>query len=295
MRKNLKRIFFNQLDDYKTELLTKRGVYKIINLSNGNFYIGSTTVDFFSRLKCHLASLRKNKHGCNHLLNAYLKYGEKKFIFCIFKILENDDEIRKQEQKFLKRYIKQKVCYNTSLDVFSFMKDRNHTIVARKKISKALKGRPIDKAVLKRRFGRKNTKKTIKKMQKSALKRDDTKRLKVLRSKKHRELVSKNQKKRMKNKKNRDKIRNTMKKIWKNKKYREKAVKAMQGKKRTKRQRNTYSICKFGKSIAFRKDGKTITVVSLRHFCKKYKLNRVTLRLVIRGVKKIYKGWELVE
>jgi len=292
----MQKIFFNQLNDHKADLSNRKGVYKIINLINGKFYVGSTTKNFFSRFKCHLGYLRIGKHSCEHLLNAYLKYGEENFVFCVFKDLNNNVEIRKQEQRLLKRYIKQKICYNTSLDVFSFMQGRKHSIASRKKIAKSvrLRSKEIGEATRKRQLGTKHSKETIKKMQQSALKRDDRKRLTIIKSKKNRKTLSKSMRKLWKTEEHREKVRSSMRKVWENKEYKMKTIKAMQGKKRTKRQRNTYSVCKLGKTISFRKERKIILVTSLRHFSEKYKLNRGMLRLVMKGVKKSYKGWKLV-
>lgn len=66
------------------------GIYKITNLINGKFYIGSTaTLGFDKRWKSHIKLLRSNKHQNRHLQNAWTKYGENNFLF---EILEKCDK-----------------------------------------------------------------------------------------------------------------------------------------------------------------------------------------------------------
>ena len=58
------------------------GIYKITNLSNGDFYIGQS-VDLTQRKHSHFCQLRKGLHGNTYLQNSFNKYGEKKFEFSI--------------------------------------------------------------------------------------------------------------------------------------------------------------------------------------------------------------------
>jgi len=56
-------------------------VYKITNLVNGKFYIGSTTTPFFLRFGQHKSNLRHNKHTNPHLQYSWNKYKESSFDF----------------------------------------------------------------------------------------------------------------------------------------------------------------------------------------------------------------------
>lgn len=58
----------------------KSGVYKITNIVNGKFYIGSS-FDIKSRTKGHLNDLRADRHCNNHLQRSFNKHGEDRFIF----------------------------------------------------------------------------------------------------------------------------------------------------------------------------------------------------------------------
>jgi predicted GIY-YIG superfamily endonuclease len=59
--------------------LNKSGIYKISNLVNGKFYIGSSK-QIRKRWKSHRNSLRKNRHCNLHLQSAVNQYGLDKFL-----------------------------------------------------------------------------------------------------------------------------------------------------------------------------------------------------------------------
>lgn len=64
------------------------GVYKITNITNGKFYIGSSK-DIKSRWYQHKNALDAGNHGNAHLQNAWNKYGRQNFQF---EIIEECDE-----------------------------------------------------------------------------------------------------------------------------------------------------------------------------------------------------------
>lgn len=88
-------------------------IYKIINLVNDKFYVGSTT-DTRERFRCHRNRLRKNKHHSKHLQAAWNKYGEEKFIFKVVEIVSHADELKAAEDKWLQAHVGQEYCYNKS-------------------------------------------------------------------------------------------------------------------------------------------------------------------------------------
>jgi group I intron endonuclease len=65
----------------------KSGIYKILNKSNGKFYIGSA-VNIFHRWQTHLWRLNKNIHGNKHLQNSWNKHGSDVFEFQILEYCE---------------------------------------------------------------------------------------------------------------------------------------------------------------------------------------------------------------
>lgn len=78
-------IEINRLKD-----INETGVYKIINIVNNKFYIGSTSESFIKRWSHHINALRRNTHKNIHLQNAFNKYGEKSFKFEIIETCSKD-------------------------------------------------------------------------------------------------------------------------------------------------------------------------------------------------------------
>ena len=85
--------------------MVEQGIYKIINLINGKFYIGSSN-NLIKRWRDHLYRLRNNKHMNKHLQNAYNKYGESSFAFVILESNNSwsGEELREKEQEYLDYY-----------------------------------------------------------------------------------------------------------------------------------------------------------------------------------------------
>lgn len=87
------------------------GVYAIINLVNGKFYIGSS-IGMNTRWWNHLIDLRNGTHENAHLQNSFNKYGEENFIFQIIEEVDFDENdkvasvklVRKLEQIYLDYY-----------------------------------------------------------------------------------------------------------------------------------------------------------------------------------------------
>lgn len=84
--------------------LQKKGIYSITNTINNKKYIGSTAKSFRTRFTQHYSLLKRGKHYCTHLQNAFNKYGESKFIFKIEQTVEDAKGIRDLEKYYITKY-----------------------------------------------------------------------------------------------------------------------------------------------------------------------------------------------
>jgi group I intron endonuclease len=78
------------------------GIYKITNLINGKFYVGSASSNggFRKRWNEHKSNLNQGKHCNKHLQSAWIKYGADSFYFEIIEIV-NPSIILEREQFYL--------------------------------------------------------------------------------------------------------------------------------------------------------------------------------------------------
>lgn len=74
----------------------KSGIYKITNIINDKFYIGSAN-NLSHRKSTHLYDLRNNKHRNIHLQRSYNKHGENSFIFSVVERCEVDELIEREQ------------------------------------------------------------------------------------------------------------------------------------------------------------------------------------------------------
>ena len=91
----------------------KSGVYKITNLVNGKFYIGSSK-DIDWRWYCHKHYLKSGKHDNPKLQHSWNKHGENTFIFDIIEEVNDEKLLLEREQYYLdllKPY-ERKIGYN---------------------------------------------------------------------------------------------------------------------------------------------------------------------------------------
>ena len=95
------------------ENLSKIGVYKIQNLVNGKYYIGSTVDSFNKRLNHHYHALIRGNHKNDYLQNAWNKYGEEAFEFIILEVCEFE-QVRDREQYYINQ-IPDDLRYNINL------------------------------------------------------------------------------------------------------------------------------------------------------------------------------------
>lgn len=72
------------------------GIYKITNLINNKFYIGSA-VSLLSRYHTHKNSFVKNKHKNQHLQNSINKYGIDNFKFEVIELCDKEQLLIKEQ------------------------------------------------------------------------------------------------------------------------------------------------------------------------------------------------------
>lgn len=73
------------------------GVYKITNLVNGKFYIGSSN-NIEHRWKEHISDLSNGVHINSYLQNAWNKYGSNNFKFEILEECEENVQFQKEQE-----------------------------------------------------------------------------------------------------------------------------------------------------------------------------------------------------
>lgn len=151
------------------------GIYKIKNVINGDFYLGSSG-NIIKRFSSHKRALIKGTHHNIKLQNAWNKYGEKAFKFIIFKKCLKPNLLI-LEQKYIDEL---KPIYNISKDATAPMNGRKHSKKTRKFLSNLHKGNKYNlgrkwteeqrKNILSKRIGSKRSLKTRRKMSKTAKK-----------------------------------------------------------------------------------------------------------------------------
>lgn len=92
-----------------------RGIYKIINVVNNKFYVGSA-VDLKRRKTRHFSELRNNKHSNGRLQNSWNKYGEQAFVFVVVEELSEAADLLAAENVWLKEHVGKDYCYNLGVD-----------------------------------------------------------------------------------------------------------------------------------------------------------------------------------
>jgi group I intron endonuclease len=86
-------------------------IYKIINLVNDKFYVGSTTNQKV-RFRQHRKLLRGGRHHCKHLQAAWNKYGEVKFAFVVVEEVPEVRSLQEIEEIYLMQHVGKPHCYN---------------------------------------------------------------------------------------------------------------------------------------------------------------------------------------
>lgn len=89
----------------------KNVIYKIRNVVNQKFYVGST-VNTRERFRNHRKLLRRGAHHCRHLQAAWNKYGEDCFKFEIVEHVDTAEALHVAEDRWLHEWVGHVDCYN---------------------------------------------------------------------------------------------------------------------------------------------------------------------------------------
>jgi group I intron endonuclease len=116
----------------------KAVIYKIINITNARFYVGST-IRWDLRLRTHRRKLRSGSHHCVPLQHAWNKYGEDSFVFRVIATVEDPSELHLVEQQFLDEHHGTPECYNLARYTDNSSRGAIITDAKKKRISVALK------------------------------------------------------------------------------------------------------------------------------------------------------------
>jgi group I intron endonuclease len=92
-----------------------RGIYKIINVVNNKFYVGSA-VDLKRRKTRHFSELRTGKHNNRYLQSSWDKYGEQAFVFVVVEPLTEQDDLLAAENVWLALHVGKEYCYNLGVN-----------------------------------------------------------------------------------------------------------------------------------------------------------------------------------
>lgn len=121
--------------------MIKSGIYKITNLTNQMFYIGSSQ-NLIKRWRDHRSVLNVNTHKNIYLQNAWNKYGKVNFEFEILEIVALEFLIEREQH-----WIDHTKCYNRTIGYNLSPTAGNcagfiHTQETRLKLSALRKGKP---------------------------------------------------------------------------------------------------------------------------------------------------------
>jgi len=89
-------------------------IYKIVNLVNDKFYVGSTN-NQRERFRTHRNKLRRGVHHCAHLQASWNKYGEEKFTFKVIANVPDGESLQEAEDAWLISHVGKSHCYNAGL------------------------------------------------------------------------------------------------------------------------------------------------------------------------------------
>jgi group I intron endonuclease len=100
-----------------------QGIYRILNLVTGLFYIGSAAT-ILSRWANHKSRLKKNTHDNIYLQRAWNKYGEEAFKFEVIEEIQDENQLIQREQFYLDTF----QCFADLGKGYNILKEAGHTV-----------------------------------------------------------------------------------------------------------------------------------------------------------------------
>lgn len=132
----------------------RSGIYAIVNIKNGKFYIGSA-VQLKRRKTNHLWHLKNDSHQNEYLQRSWNKYGDSYFVFKVVEYCDIDALIIR-EQFYINEFVNTNILYNIC-NVAGSPLGRICTDETKKKISIA-NSNPSEETRAKRSFALKGNK-----------------------------------------------------------------------------------------------------------------------------------------
>lgn len=109
-------------------------IYRITNMANGKYYIGSA--ESFERRKWqHQYDLKRNMHKNPRLQSAWNKYGADMFVFEVVELVPEGVSVFEVENRYLHECVGAHDCYNINIDAFKPRLGKTHSEETKAKIA----------------------------------------------------------------------------------------------------------------------------------------------------------------
>lgn len=109
-------------------------IYRITNMANDHYYIGSAE-SYERRRWQHLYALKRNEHKNPRLQAAWNKYGADMFVFEIIETVPEDRTAFDVENTYLMKCVGMPDCYNVNTDAIGMRTGIPHTEITKRKLS----------------------------------------------------------------------------------------------------------------------------------------------------------------